>query len=82
MISNKKIVLRTTLPYGYQQILAKELGVSQAAISLVWNRKSRSKRIEEAIAARIGISPESLFGTSTNNEATVLSEIKTGMETS
>ena len=41
--------------------IARDLGVSSAAISLVSMGRSRSQRIERALAQKLGIAPERLF---------------------
>ena len=41
--------------------IARDLGVSSAAISLVSMGRSRSQRIERALAQKLGMPPECLF---------------------
>lgn len=41
--------------------IARELGVSDAALSLVGKGYNRSRRIERALADAAGVSPEALF---------------------
>ena len=41
--------------------IARELGVSDAALSLVGKGYSRLRRIEKALADAAGVSPEALF---------------------
>ena len=46
------------LPYGMQRKIAKALGVSDMAVSLVFRGKSTSRRIEVFIAEQLGITRE------------------------
>lgn len=41
--------------------IAKELGVTSAAVSFVGLRKNRSERIEQALADALDITPDELF---------------------
>ena len=57
-VAQKKMRLEMMLPWGAQTALARKMKVSQSAIHLVFRGKSKSKRIEEAIAKELGISRE------------------------
>ena len=41
--------------------IARELGVSDSALTLVGKRMCRSQRIEAALAVAVGVSPQDLF---------------------
>ena len=49
------IDLEMRLPWGVQTAIARELGVTQVAVSLVFRGRSTSRRIEEAIASELGM---------------------------